>query len=271
LKDSESPPVKLAGAAGAAESPKGRRAYKIAVLVLAVLLVGSLSLNASLVGLSESYFRRELLVRLDPAGLKAYATDRAKPPASGPVLLFFGDSRAFMWPEPNTPTGYRILNHGISYQTTEQILLRIEEDAVSVHPSVVVLEGGVNDLKTIAELPEQRAQIVADCEANLARIVDRCRQAGATVVLVSVFDIGNVSIWKRPFWSHDVEAAVREVNAFLVGLVGPHVVLFDANRILDDSPGHIAPEYQMDYLHLIPAGYAALNGKLVPLLASLPK
>jgi lysophospholipase L1-like esterase len=257
--------------AAATATPRVDSRYRIAAWALAVLFAVSLAGNLVLVRIAQGYFRNTLSIRLDPAGLKTYAADRVKPLAGGPLLLFFGDSRAYMWPDPKAPTGFRVVNHGISYQTTEQILLRVDEDAASLHPSAVVLEAGVNDLKTIAEMPELRGQIVADCEANLSRIVDRLQESGATVILVSIFEIGDISLLKRPFWSEDVSAAVREVNAFLATLTGPKVVLFDANKVLDDGHGHVVRDYQMDYLHLLPAGYSALNAKLVPLLATIAK
>ncbi len=248
--------------------PKTARILLYGVLAL---LVGSVAINAYLVRSSLWYFRSSLDLRLDPVGLKMYAADRGKPPAGGPLLVFFGDSRAFMWPDPPGPTGYRIVNHGIGNQTTAQILLRVDDDVVKLHPTVVVLEAGVNDLKSIPDFPERRGPIVADCEANLAQIVDRITQGGSEVVLVTVFGIGDVAIWKRAFWSNDVAAAVREVDAFLPSLVGPHVVLLDADQAIDDPGGAIKRDYQMDYLHLSPAGYVALNAKLLPILGSLPK
>jgi glycosyltransferase involved in cell wall biosynthesis/lysophospholipase L1-like esterase len=240
-------------------------------LVLTVALVASLAMNAILVASVIKYFKSATAIRLDPAGLDVYAADRVNEPAGGPLVIFFGDSRALMWPEPAAATGYRMLNHGIGYQTTEQILMRVDDDVVRLRPTVVVLEAGVNDLKAIAEFPARRAQIVADCEANLERIVDRCRRAGATVVLVTVFDIGDVSLWRRPLWSADVAAAVRDVNAYLPKLAGDHVVLFEAAPVLDDDKGTIQKDYQLDYLHLSAAGYSALNRKLLPLLSALPK
>jgi lysophospholipase L1-like esterase len=85
-----------------------------------------------------------------------------------------------------------------------------------------------------------------------------------------VFDIGDVALWRRPFWSDDVSAAVREVNAFLPRLAGPHVVFFDAAPVLG-APGRVEHDYQLDYLHLSAAGYRALDGRLIPLLAALPR
>jgi lysophospholipase L1-like esterase len=234
-------------------------------------LVASLAGNFYLLRAAESYIHAAAAIRLDPAGLKTYAPDRAKPPAERPLLLFFGDSRALMWSAPAAPSGYRVVNRGIGNQTTAQMLLRFDGDVMQLHPAVVVLEGGVNDLKAIVDFPDKRAEIVADCQANLERLVDKCRQTGATVVLVTVFEIGDVPTWRRPFWSDEVSAAVHEVNAFLPKLAGPKVVLFDANPVLVDGRGRIQRAYQVDHLHLSSAGYLTLNEKLVPLLAALPR
>jgi lysophospholipase L1-like esterase len=254
---------------------RGQRARallrRLASPSLVGLLVLSLLLNAFLVRAAFEYFKATIAIRLDPAGLKVYAADRGRPATGGAPVILFGDSRALMWAEPKAPPGHPIVNHGIGFQTTAELLIRLDTDVLQFRPAVVVLEGGVNDLKSIAEFPERRAQIVTDCENNLARIVDRTRQSGATVVLVTVFGIGDVSLWRRPFWSTEVAAAVRDVNAFLPTLVREGVVLFDANAVLDDDHGDIRRPYQLDYLHLSPAGYEALNQKLNPLLSALPR
>jgi lysophospholipase L1-like esterase len=240
-----------------------RAAFVVAVLLLGVSLVG----NLLLVRAAFEYFKTNSAVRLDPLGLKVYASERAHPPAGHPLLVFFGDSRALMWGRP-AAAGYAVVNRGIGFQTTAQVLARVDRDVVDLHPDVVVLEAGVNDLKAIADFPERRAEIVADCEANIRRIVDACRHAGATVVLTSVFELGDVSLWKRPFWSNDVAAAVNEVNAYLPTLASDGVLVYDANVALDDGHGHVRRPYQFDYLHLSPEGYAALTPGLLSLLAT---
>lgn len=191
------------------------------------------------------------------------------PEAGKPVLVFFGDSRALMWGRPEALHDYDVVNRGVGNQTTAQILLRFDADVPRLKPAIVVLEAGVNDLKTIAEFPERREQIVGDCESNLRRIVARSREIGATVVLVSVFAIGDLPLWRLPFWSDDVRAAVREVNAFLPNLVGERVALMNADPALDDPRGRIRSQYQYDYLHLNPAAYAELTDELAALLRGL--
>jgi lysophospholipase L1-like esterase len=243
-----------------------------AVLRWALLaaLAASLCGNVLLGRLAIRRYETEEAVRLDPAGLKVYA---GRPPlATGaderPIVLL-GDSRAAMWKDPKPPPGHPVVNRGIGYQTTAQIAMRLDSDVAPLHPSVVVLEAGVNDLKTIAAFPERRAEIVADCEDNLARIVRRCTDMGAAVVLVTVFDIGRVSALHRAIWSDDIAVAVKDVNAFLHTLAGNRVVLLEAAPVLDDDTGHIAGPFQIDHLHLSEAGYAALNARLEPLLVPL--
>jgi lysophospholipase L1-like esterase len=242
------------------------------VAASAIVLVASFAVDALLGRTAVDYVHAADAIRLDPAGLKVYADARAKAGGAGdaPLVEFFGDSRIAMWVETSIP-GYRTINRGIGYQTTAQLLLRFDADVTAVRPAVVVIEGGVNDLKTIAAFPGRRAEIVADCKANLSLLVERSRRAGAQVVLLQVFDIGDVPLWRRPFWSADVETAVREVNAFLPQLAGDKVVVFDANAALDGQPGQIRREFQLDHLHLTSAAYAALNERLVPLVGGLPK
>jgi lysophospholipase L1-like esterase len=230
-------------------------------------LCGSLVANALLLHAALEGYKTSNSIRLDPVGLKVYASERAHPPAGHPLLVFFGDSRALMWGRPAV-AGFTVANRGIGWQTTAQILARVDSDLLAAHPDVVVLEAGVNDLKVIAEFPERRAEIVGDCEANLTKIIEACRRAGATVIVTSIFELGDVSLWKRPFWSSDVGVAIREVNAYLAKLAGDHVILFDANVSLDDGRGEVQRAYQADYLHLNDAAYTALNRKLLPLVTA---
>jgi lysophospholipase L1-like esterase len=263
--------VTAAAASVRAGTPSWRMPWGwVVAAILGVVLAASIAGNALLVQAAFEGYKGTNAIRLDPVGLAFYEKDRAHPPSGRPLLVFFGDSRALMWGRPNVP-GYTVANRGIGWQTTAQILGRIDRDLIPLHPDVVVVEAGVNDLKTVAEFPERRAQIIADCEANLTTIVEDCRRVGATVVLSSVFEVGHVPLWKRPFWSDDVAVAIREVNTYLGRLAGDHVVIFDANPALDDGHGEVQRPFQLDYLHLNEGGYDALNRKILPIFAGLPR
>jgi hypothetical protein len=101
--------------------------------------------------------------------------------------------------------------------------------------------------------------------------VARSRALGATVILTTVFAIGDVPLARRPLWSSDIAPAVREVNVRVRAMAAEKVIVFDADPVLDDAGDKIRPAFQHDFIHISPAGYAALNEKLVPMVAGLPR
>jgi lysophospholipase L1-like esterase len=265
---------------GAASTARSINVWRIAAIILVPFLGLSVYANVRLV--DQMLAERHLVsfVTLDPAGLEVYAPDRARASSSATsaqssddasLVVLFGDSRIAMWPAPTMGAGYRVVNRGVGYETTAQLLLRVDADVVQLHPAIVVIEAGINDLRAIADFPTRRSEIVASCRANLARLVERCKSAGTRVVIVSVFDVGEVALWRRPFWSKEVASAVREVNSFLPTLTGEKVFLFNADPVLAGGDGTIRRDYQLDHLHLTPAGYDALNRALVPFVSSLGK
>jgi lysophospholipase L1-like esterase len=211
-------------------------------------------------------------VRLDPLGVSVYAKQPTPPLAPGQRrVVFFGDSRAAMWVDPVGHSELQFINRGVGSQTTVQVLGRFDSDVTPLHPDVVVLELGVNDLKAIPLFPQLRESIVETCKANIARVVARAVAIHAHVVLTTVFPLGPVPLFRRPFWSDEVPKAIVEVNGFLETLASPDVTLFEADKVLLDGDSRIPAPFVRDLLHLSPAGYEALNGKgLVPLLSALP-
>jgi acyl-CoA thioesterase-1 len=72
---------------------------------------------------------------------------------------------------------YRVLNSGISGNTTKDGLDRIER-VVAKHPKVVVVEFGGND--GLRGLPLEQTQ------TNIAEMIERLQKAGATVALAGI-------------------------------------------------------------------------------------
>lgn len=144
-----------------------RNRPRLAVGLTAILLVlcaaiASLILNRLLYREADVYYREVAMVRLDPYGLKQpiFPADAGSADPSAPVVEFFGDSRALDWPALPL-TNMRFVNRGIWGQTTEQIRGRFDAHVIALHPSVLVLQAGVNDLKAIAIFPDRRDEIVA--------------------------------------------------------------------------------------------------------------
>jgi len=255
----------------APEARAGRSFRRLRALAmgLAVVAIASLVGNLGLIRASLRLYEREQDVRLDPIGLRVHAAERASASAarSKPLLAMFGDSRVAMWTTPSTLPDWDIVNLGISFQTSEQALLRFEHDVTPMHPSVVLFEVGVNDLKDLSTFPERRDEIVHACEDDIAALVAKARQGGASVVLATIFDLGDPALWRKPFFSPAIVAtAIREVNVFIRTLAGDGVTIFETAPVLDDPPGKVRPSYQVDHLHVLPVAYEALNERLVPIV-----
>ena len=70
-----------------------------------------------------------------------------KPPAPGENrVVFFGDSITDIWHLDEYFPGKPYLNRGIGGQTTPQMLVRFRQDVIDLHPKVVVILAGTNDI-----------------------------------------------------------------------------------------------------------------------------
>jgi lysophospholipase L1-like esterase len=244
---------------------------KVTLALLALAAVASLALNVTFFRMGSNYFRELNAVRLDPLGLQVHATNIPPPPAAGERrVVFFGDSRALMWATPADAQTFQFVNRGVGQQTTAQILARFPHEIPQLHPTVVVLELGVNDLKTIALFPDRRDEITRTAQRNIRELVDRTSSLGAHVVLVTVFPLGPVPLTRRPFWSDDVAVAIAQVNAFIESLATDRVTVLRANEVLLDDHGELPDAFALDMLHLSDAAYRTLNQKkLLPLLRAI--
>ncbi|GAB4580717.1 MAG: SGNH/GDSL hydrolase family protein [Anaerolineales bacterium] len=246
---------------------KNKKFSFLAIFVL-ILLLASLALNLYLSTLSRNYYLQLNGLRLDPLGL-VYAP-RNPPPTNTdrPLVVFFGDSRAYQWPAPDADA-FTFHNLGLGSQTTEQIALRYDLQIPTLQPDILLLQAGINDLKTIPLYPNLKERIIQRYKDNLAEIVTQATSAGTTVILTTIFPLGEIPLERRFVWSEEVALAMAEVNAFIYTLEGPNVIIFDTGRVLAGEDGIVQKSYSLDFLHLNPAGYQALNARLTPLLGTL--
>jgi lysophospholipase L1-like esterase len=241
---------------------------RTASVILGVLLIASLWGNYRLYQESSGNYRDLHRVRLDPFGLGVFAGEDPTAPAKAglPVVVFFGDSRAAEWLAPDLPQ-FTFVNRGIGSQTTAQVLGRLDQDIAPLQPDYLVVQVGINDLKTIPLFPEQAEAIVQNSKDNIEAIVQRSLAAGVDqVILTTIFPIGAVPLERQLVWSGDVAAAVDDVNRFLTTLASDRVTVIETAPVLAGEDGMIQEMYSRDTLHLNHDGYAALNVALVETL-----
>lgn len=246
------------------------KASRLIIAALLSALLISLVVNLILFSQGQQYYLQLNETRLDPLGLSVYPTtvdSTTLANSDDKRVVFFGDSRAANWPAPDLP-GLTFINRGIGAQTSAQTLGRFEAHVKPLQPQILILQTGVNDLKTIPLFPERKDTIIANCQANIEQIVSQAVENEAIVVLTTIFPVGPVPLERQLFWSSEVEQAIAEVNSFIYSLQGPKVIIFDADTILMDK-GVAKNEYYQDTLHLNRAGYDALNAELTRFLTTL--
>ncbi|MEL6556283.1 MAG: GDSL-type esterase/lipase family protein [Cyanobacteria bacterium J06621_11] len=244
--------------------------------LLTLLLGLSVTLNRMLWKRATLYYKESNATRLDPIGLKAFETtdmseDRSKEGALTRVV-FVGDSRAASWPSP-VMSGYEFVNRGIGSQTSTQVLQRFSAHVTPLRPDVVVIQVGINDIKTIGLFPEQASEILSDVRSNILQLINQSEAAGAVVILSSILPPGRITLARRPFWSDEIDMAVVDVNAYLQAIATASdedsIIWFDGYGAIVDSQGRMKRAYRADELHLNEAGYAALNQAFVEQFQSL--
>ncbi|MEM9163798.1 MAG: GDSL-type esterase/lipase family protein [Cyanobacteria bacterium P01_F01_bin.4] len=238
-------------------------------LLLSVLgllvLGGSVALNFLLYGQVKKYYIEVNLTRLDPLGLKYFSDIPEPTPTATTRVVFFGDSRAAGWPVPDVG-GYEFINRGISSQTTAQTLQRFDAHVGALQPDIVVIQVGVNDLKTIPLFPGRREAIMADTRNNLDQMIEASKDLGATVIVSTILPVGEVPLARRPVWSDDVAIAVDEINEYIATLADETVIVFDGFAVLANDQGMMQKAHRKDELHFNDQGYELLNQAFVKLL-----
>jgi lysophospholipase L1-like esterase len=225
-----------------------------------LLFAASLVVNVALVITCLKFYRRELGVRLHPTSSVPANLARTE---GRPQVLFLGDSRMQEWPALG-PTRFVTVNAGAGGETTMQVRLRAAATLDAVRPEFVVLQAGVNDLKTIGALPGMAVETEATCLANLNALVELCRERGARVVLVPILPTSRPSLARRLIWSSEIDAARRRINSALKkrfhGVSG--VALLDENLLSPDTGDY------RDTLHFSAAGYAKLEAATLKAIAA---
>lgn len=247
-----------------------KRLFHLTLLLGFITLIVSLALNILLFHRARYYYLKLNSTNLDPFSLQAFSTESLPynvSATSTTTVVFFGDSRTEMWSNPANLKGFYFVNRGIDTQTSAQVLGRFDEHVLRLHPNIVIVQVGINDLKTIPLFPGQKDAIIATCKANIQQIVARSVNNGATVILTTIFPIGPVPLIRQPFWSPDIAQAVLEVNAYLYSLKAKNVLILDAYSLLAEN-GRAKSDYVYDTLHFNERGYKVLNQELTKVLST---
>lgn len=230
-------------------------------LISLVIIVILFALLLGITRLTYITYGDLLTVRLNPTHNKVFIQDNRKLMASKKELrrvILFGDSRIAMWGDLLEIDGYQVINRGIGGETIAQALFRVDNDIIAINADSVVIQIGINDLKSIAFLKHREDEILQATKHNILSLVDKLTQKGVKVYLMTILPASEpVGLW-RFLWTKKIDDAVLTVNSFIRSLEGEMVSVIDCVPIFNDGK-KLNTGYALDTLHLNKAGYALLS------------
>jgi lysophospholipase L1-like esterase len=197
-------------------------------------------------------FDHQLLVDFgNLARYRAADLQLGSPASNSDRVVFIGDSITERWKLDKSFPGKPYVNRGISGQTSSQILLRFRQDAINLHPRVVVILAGTNDLAENTG-PATLTQI----EGNLESMAQLATANHIGVVLCSV--LPTVHYWWHPQLPNPA-ARIAALNHWLQAYAArQHYVYVNYYAAMKDAAGALRHDLSPDGVHPSPAGYAVM-------------
>jgi lysophospholipase L1-like esterase len=243
----------------------GRILWFVLVMILAASALGQQSTqptpqvapsipSTGFAGLDE-YRARRIAIYFDDFGqLARYRDANAALKPLGPGenrVVFFGDSITDIWHLDQYFPGKPYLNRGIGGQTTPQMLVRFRQDVIDLHPKVVVILAGTNDIA--GNTGPMRLE---DIEADYASLAELAEAHEVRIVFSSVLPVHNYTEKAKDFFAQRSAEKILELNRWLKNYCdGNRLVYLDYFSAMADDKGLLRKDLADDGLHPNAAGY----------------
>ena len=206
----------------------------------------------------DGYRARRIAVFTDDYGQLARYREAnaalAAPAAGENRVVFFGDSITDIWHLDQYFPGKPYINRGIGGQTTPQMLVRFRQDVIDLHPKVVVVLAGTNDIA--GNTGPMRNE---DIEANYKSMAELARANGIRIVFSSVLPVHNYTEKSKDFFAQRQTARILALNEWLKKYCAENkIVYLDYFSALVDDKGLLKKDLADDGLHPNDAGYKAM-------------
>jgi acyl-CoA thioesterase-1 len=178
---------------------------------------------------------------------------RAMPlPASR--VVFLGDSITDMWKLERYFPGKPYVNRGIDGQTTPQMLVRFRQDVIDLHPKVVVILAGTNDIAG-----NTGPMLIDDIEANYSSMAELARAHNIRVVFSSILPVHNDTPESRELFAERPRERILELNSWLKDYCAANgLVYLDYFTPMLDNKGMLNRDLADDGLHPNVEGYKVM-------------
>jgi lysophospholipase L1-like esterase len=197
-------------------------------------------------------------VGYDWAWMPRYRQDDATVRAAGrrPDVVFIGESMTEFW-RLRRPGFFRpgFVDRGIAGESSPQMLVRFRQDVIDLHPRVVHIMMGTNDIGG-----RTGPMTLQQTEANFETMTDLARANGVTVILATTPPTDHVL--------GDAVKPARTIRALEEWIRGyarrSGAGLADYARVLDDGRGGLRAGLTTGGVHSNAHGYAAMEAIAEP-------
>lgn len=204
----------------------------------------------------DGYRASRISIYMDDFGqLARYReANAALAPADESRVVFLGDSITDYWKLPDYFPGKPYINRGIDGQTTPEMLVRFRQDVINLHPKVLVVLAGTNDIAGVTGRTSNE-----DIEANYASMAELARAHHIRMVFASILPVHN--------YTHDADESfalrprdrILALNKWLKNYCAKNgFVYLDYFRALVDERGMLKRTLADDGLHPTDAGYKVM-------------
>lgn len=141
------------------------------------------------------------------------------------------------------------------------MLLRFRADVIDLHPKVVVILGGTNDIAGNDGQYDEDTTF-----GNIVSMVELAEANGIVPVLSSVLPVVEYP-WNKTVT--DVPEKVQSLNRRIREYAGKKNILYVDYYQQMQRDGALIPEYTFDGVHPTAAGYEVMESLLLPVLQKL--
>ena len=207
----------------------------------------------------DQYRASRIAIYTDDFGeLKRYreADAALAPPAVGENrVVFVGDSITDYWKLADYFPGKPYINRGIDGQTTSQMLVRFHQDVIDLHPTVLVVLAGTNDVAGVTGPTRNE-----DIEANYASMAELARLRHIRVVFASLLPVNNYTDDAKESFALRPRERILALNTWLRDYCAKNgLVYLDYFSAMIDDKGMLKRNLSEEGLHPNASGYKIMT------------
>jgi lysophospholipase L1-like esterase len=208
-------------------------------------------------GLDQYRASRVAMFTNDFGQLARYREANTKIAATAPGenrVVFFGDSITDIWKLDESFPGKPYVNRGIGGQTTPQMLVRFRQDVVALHPKIVLILAGTNDIAG-----NTGPMRIEDIEADYASMSELAHAHGIRVIFESVLPVHNYTEQSKDFFAQRPPQRILALNDWLKEYCKRSGDMFlDYFSAMVDAQGMMKRDFADDGLHPNAAGFKVM-------------